>query len=33
MRTAREHINFVRKSMEETARIEDRRNSALRRLS
>jgi GntR family transcriptional regulator, transcriptional repressor for pyruvate dehydrogenase complex len=33
MRTAREHINFVRHSMEENARTEDRRNSALRRLS
>lgn len=33
LRAAREHINFVRKSMEETARIEDRRNSARRRLS
>jgi hypothetical protein len=33
MRVAREHINFVRQSMEESAKIEDRRNSALRRLS
>jgi len=33
LESARAHINFVRKSMEETARIEDRRNSALRRLS
>lgn len=33
MRASREHINFVRKSMEEAAKIEDRRNSALRRLS
>jgi GntR family transcriptional repressor for pyruvate dehydrogenase complex len=33
MRVSREHINFVRQSMEETAKIEDRRNSALRRLS
>jgi GntR family transcriptional repressor for pyruvate dehydrogenase complex len=31
MRVAREHINFVRHSMEEAAKIEDRRNSALRR--
>ena len=30
---AREHINFVRLSMEETARIEERRNTALRRLN
>jgi GntR family transcriptional repressor for pyruvate dehydrogenase complex len=33
MRASRDHINFVRKSMEEAAKIEDRRNSALRRLS
>ncbi len=33
MRVSREHISFVRQSMEEAARIEDRRNSALRRLS
>jgi GntR family transcriptional repressor for pyruvate dehydrogenase complex len=33
LRVAREHINFVRHSMEETAKNEDRRNSALRRLS
>jgi GntR family transcriptional repressor for pyruvate dehydrogenase complex len=33
LRVSREHINFVRKSMEEAAKIEDRRNSALRRLS
>ena len=33
MRVSREHINFVRHSMEEAARIEDRRNSALRRRS
>jgi GntR family transcriptional repressor for pyruvate dehydrogenase complex len=33
MRASREHINFVRKSMEEAAKIEDRRNSALRRLN
>jgi GntR family transcriptional repressor for pyruvate dehydrogenase complex len=32
-RVSREHISFVRQSMEETAKIEDRRNSALRRLS
>ena len=31
MRVAREHINFVRHSMEEHARVETRRNSALRR--
>jgi GntR family transcriptional repressor for pyruvate dehydrogenase complex len=33
MRVSREHINFVRQSMEDAARTEDRRNSALRRLS
>lgn len=33
MRVSREHINFVRQSMEEAAKIEDRRNSALRRLN
>jgi GntR family transcriptional repressor for pyruvate dehydrogenase complex len=33
MRVSREHINFVRQSMEEAARIESRRNSALRRLN
>jgi len=33
LRVAREHINFVRLSMEETARMEERRHSALRRLS
>jgi GntR family transcriptional repressor for pyruvate dehydrogenase complex len=33
MRVSREHIHFVRQSMEEAARMEDRRNSALRRLS
>jgi GntR family transcriptional repressor for pyruvate dehydrogenase complex len=33
MRASREHINFVRHSMEEAAKIEDRRNSALRRLN
>jgi GntR family transcriptional repressor for pyruvate dehydrogenase complex len=33
MRVSREHINFVRQSMAEAAKIEDRRNSALRRLS
>ena len=33
MRASREHINFVRLSMAEAAKIEDRRNSALRRLS
>jgi len=33
MRVAREHISFVRRSMEENAKTEDRRNSALRRLS
>ena len=33
MRVSREHINFVRQSMEEAAKIEGRRNSALRRLS
>jgi len=33
LRVSREHINFVRLSMEETARVEERRNSALRRLS
>ena len=33
LRAARAHIDFVRKSMEETARIEDRRSSARRRLS
>jgi GntR family transcriptional repressor for pyruvate dehydrogenase complex len=32
-RESRDHISFVRQSMEETAKIEDRRNSALRRLS
>jgi GntR family transcriptional repressor for pyruvate dehydrogenase complex len=32
MRASREHINFVRQSMDEAAKIEDRRNSALRRL-
>lgn len=32
-RVSRAHINFVRQSMEEAAKIEDRRNSALRRLS
>ena len=31
MRVARQHIDFVRHSMEEAAKIEDRRNSALRR--
>jgi GntR family transcriptional repressor for pyruvate dehydrogenase complex len=33
MRVSRDHINFVRQSMAEAAKIEDRRNSALRRLS
>jgi GntR family transcriptional repressor for pyruvate dehydrogenase complex len=33
MRASREHINFVRLSMAEAAKIEDRRSSALRRLS
>jgi GntR family transcriptional repressor for pyruvate dehydrogenase complex len=33
MRASREHINFVRQSMVEAAKVEDRRNSALRRLS
>jgi GntR family transcriptional repressor for pyruvate dehydrogenase complex len=33
MRVSREHISFVRHSMEEAAKIEDRRNSALRRLN
>jgi DNA-binding FadR family transcriptional regulator len=33
MRVSREHINFVRQSMAEAAKIEERRNSALRRLS
>ncbi len=33
MHTARTHIRFVRQSMEDSARVEDRRNSALRRLS
>jgi GntR family transcriptional repressor for pyruvate dehydrogenase complex len=33
MRASREHISFVRQSMEEAAKIEGRRNSALRRLS
>jgi GntR family transcriptional repressor for pyruvate dehydrogenase complex len=33
MRVSREHINFVRQSMEEAAKIEGRRNSALRRLT
>jgi GntR family transcriptional repressor for pyruvate dehydrogenase complex len=31
MRVSREHISFVRQSMEEAAKVEDRRNSALRR--
>jgi GntR family transcriptional repressor for pyruvate dehydrogenase complex len=31
LRVAREHIDFVRHSMEEAAKTEDRRNSALRR--
>jgi GntR family transcriptional repressor for pyruvate dehydrogenase complex len=33
MQSAREHISFVRQSMIEAAKVEDRRNSALRRLS
>jgi GntR family transcriptional repressor for pyruvate dehydrogenase complex len=33
MRVSREHISFVRHSMEEAAKMEDRRNSALRRLN
>jgi GntR family transcriptional repressor for pyruvate dehydrogenase complex len=33
MRASREHINFVRQSMVEAAKVEDRRNSALRRLN
>ena len=33
MRASREHISFVRQSMAEAAMVEDRRNSALRRLS
>lgn len=33
MLRSREHINFVRQSMAEAAKVEDRRNSALRRLS
>jgi len=33
MHASREHISFVRQSMAEAAKIEDRRNSALRRLS
>jgi GntR family transcriptional repressor for pyruvate dehydrogenase complex len=32
MRVSREHISFVRQSMEEAAKVEDRRNSALRRM-
>jgi len=33
MRTSRDHIHFVRESMAEAAKVEERRNSALRRLS
>ena len=33
MQTSREHIDFVRQSMIEAAKVEDRRNSALRRFS
>jgi GntR family transcriptional repressor for pyruvate dehydrogenase complex len=33
LRVSREHINFVRQSMAEAAKVEDRRNSALRRLN
>jgi GntR family transcriptional repressor for pyruvate dehydrogenase complex len=33
MRVSRDHISFVRQSMAEAAKMEDRRNSALRRLS
>jgi hypothetical protein len=32
MQVSREHISFVRQSMEEAAKVEDRRNSALRRM-
>jgi len=32
-RVARDHISFVRLSMEESAKLEDRRNSALRRMN